>query len=312
MRAVNSPRSCAAPGSVPISARAAVLARMLDYLELTKPRIAVFALVTVAVGYTLGASGNWQLAGLSHAMVGIALVAAGCSALNQFIERSSDARMRRTSNRPLPCGRLLPAEGLFFGLATGILGTMYLVIWVNTLTAVLAVVTFVFYAAVYTPLKRVTSFCTVIGAIPGALPPVLGWTAGGGQLDAAAFTLFAILFLWQFPHFLAIAWLYRNEYHQAGLQMLPSSRPSARVIGLISMVYALALIPVSLLPMQLTLAGNNYLFGALILGAGYLACSVRFAVAESVRTARELLWSSLIYLPTLLLVLTWDYLQLLH
>lgn len=312
MSAVSSPQSCAASGSVPVSARAAAMARLLDYFELTKPRIAVFALVTVAVGYTLGAAGNWQLAGLSHALVGIALVAAGSSALNQFIERSIDARMSRTADRPLPSGRLLPAEGLFFGLATGILGTLYLVVWVNTLTAVLAVVTLVLYAAVYTPLKRVTSLCTAIGAIPGALPPVLGWTAAGGRLDAAAFALFAILFLWQFPHFLAIAWLYRDEYHQAGLRMLPAKRPSARVIGLISIVYALALIPVSLLPTQVALAGDDYLLAALILGAGYLVCAVRFAVGESVRTARELLWSSLIYLPMLLLVLTWDHLQLLR
>lgn len=290
----------------------ALTARLADYLELTKPRIAVLALTAVTVGYVLGSQGRWQVLPLLHALLGIGLVAAGSSVLNQWIERSTDRKMDRTANRPLPAGRLQATEVLWFGLACGLFGTLYLAVAVNALTAWLGVATMFLYVAVYTPLKRHTSLCTAVGAIPGALPPVLGWTAAGGHLDAGAFSLFAILFLWQFPHFLAIAWLYREDYDRAGLRMLP--RPSAKlpIVGAFTVIYALALIPVSLLPSDLALAGDAYYLAAIILGLGYLAASVRFLLNESRRTARSLLLVSLVYLPLLLLALTTDHLRLLQ
>jgi protoheme IX farnesyltransferase len=299
-------------GNVESSAWSSAAARLADYLELTKPKIAVLVLVTVTVGYTLGSTEAWRLAGLLHALLGIALVAAGSSALNQYIEREIDVHMQRTAGRPLPAGRLSPIEVLLFGVVTGVLGALYLAVFVNMLTALLAAATFILYTMIYTPLKRRTSLCTAVGAIPGALPPVLGWTSAGGGLDSGAFALFAILFLWQFPHFLAIAWLYRDQYTRAGLRMLPAAFPSVGVTGLMSVAYALVLIPISLLPRYFSLAGDAYLGVALLLGAGYLLCALRFSIFESVRTARGLLWSSLIYLPLLLIALTWDHLQLLR
>jgi len=312
MSSVGSTKACSTSPSLQVPLRNALAMRLADYLELTKPRIALLVLVVVAVGFTLGGAGNWQLAPLLHAVIGIALVAASSNTLNQYLECSTDARMKRTLNRPLPSGRLPSAEALTFGLLTGILGSLYLAFCVNVLTALLAALTLVMYVAVYTPLKRRTSLCTAIGAIPGALPAVLGWTAAGGRLDWGAFSLFAILFLWQFPHFLAIAWLYRDDYQRAGLRMLPALGPSPKVVGFMSVAYALALIPVSLLPREFALAGDWYVIAALVLGLGYLASAVRFTVNETNRTARELIWSSLIYHPVLLLSLTWDHLQLLR
>lgn len=295
-------------GSVSVPLKSIVAAKLADYLELTKPRIALLALATVTVGYTLGCAGNWLGTPLLHALFGISLVAAGASALNQLLERDTDAQMQRTANRPLPAGRLTPAEVLLFGLITSGLGSLYLAVWVNPLTAMLAVVTLLLYAAAYTPLKRKTSLCTAVGAIPGALPPVLGWTAAGFGLQPGAFVLFAILFLWQFPHFLAIGWLYRDEYARAGLHMLPRQK----VAGWISLLYALALLPVSLLPRSFAMAGDAYCLAAVVLGIGYSICSARFLLHESVQTARGLLWSSLLYLPLLLVSLVWDHLQLLR
>jgi protoheme IX farnesyltransferase len=288
------------------------MGKFADYLELTKPRIAVLALFTVTVGYSLGSQGNWQLVPLLHALFGIALVAAGSSALNQFVERRTDALMNRTSTRPIPDGRLLPGEVLSFGLATGAFGTIYLLLTTHVLTAVLAAATLLIYAALYTPMKRVTSFCTAVGAVAGALPPVLGWTAASGTLDIGALVLFGILFLWQFPHFLAIAWLYREDYARANLKMLPAAASSTRISGLMCVAYALALIPVSLLPSRTGMAGNGYLLAALVLGAGYVLCAAKFLMHESPGTARRVIYSSLVYLPLLLLLLTWDHFQLLR
>jgi protoheme IX farnesyltransferase len=288
------------------------VARFADYRELSKPRIVVLALVTVTLGYSLGSAGTWDGTLLLHALVGIGLVAAGSAALNQFLERHTDGFMRRTANRPLPAGRLLPVEVLLYGIGTGLAGTCYLALAVNLLTAGLALLTLLLYAFVYTPLKRITSLCTAVGAIPGALPPVMGWTAAGGRLDMGAFSLFAIMFLWQFPHFLAIAWLYRDEYLNAGLKMLPNGRPAPRVTGLLAVGHALVLLPVSLLPSQFALAGTAYFLVALVLGIGYLASAVRFLRQETSATARRLLRVSLVYLPVLLSVLAWDHWQLLQ
>jgi heme o synthase len=289
---------------------AARTTRVGDFLELTKPRISAMVLITVTVGYTLATHGEWDLPVLLAALAGVALVASASGAFNQWLEQRTDALMVRTAGRPLPSGRLSSSDVLGFGLTCAVAGTLLLALLVNALTAALTLLTLLLYAGLYTPLKRHTSLCTAVGAVPGALPPVLGWTAAGGALDASALALFAILFLWQFPHFLAIAWLYRQQYDAAGLVMLPRRR-SGRVVGLLAVTYAVALIPVSLLPRSIAMAGDLYLYAAIGLGLIYLAASLRFALQESRDSARSLLWTSLVYLPAVLLVLTVDHLQLL-
>jgi protoheme IX farnesyltransferase len=291
--------------------RTTAVMRLTDYMILTKPRISLLVLLTVSAGFALASADGWRPLLLTHALVGIALVASASSAFNQWLERDSDALMLRTQNRPLPSGRLSPAEVLSFGLATGILGIGWLAAFVNAATAVLSAVTLMLYAGVYTPLKRRTSFGTAVGAIPGAMPPVLGWAAAGAPLDEGALSLFAVLFLWQFPHFLAIAWIYRDQYVAAGFKMLPALGQMPRVTGLMAVGYALALVPLSLFPAACGLAGNTYLFVALALSVAYLAAAVRFAIYESLRSARGLLWTSLAFLPALLVTLVWDHFSLL-
>lgn len=293
------------------------LARLADYIELSKPRIAVMVLITVAVGFVVGQQGPWAwdgaaLATLWHAWLGIAIVAAGSSAINQWWEQQTDARMRRTRSRPLPAGRLNSNEVLVLGLVAALVGNLYLAWQVNWLTAAMTAVTFVLYAGVYTPLKRWTSLCTAVGAIPGAMPPVLGWIAAGQSLDWTAFALFAVMFFWQFPHFLAIAWLYQDDYAAAGLRMLPGVRPARGVTGLMATAYALGLIPISLLPTWWGITGGAYAALALFLGLSYLAASVGFAWDESRMSARRVLWISLVYLPLLLLMLAGDHVRLLN
>ena len=289
----------------------ALALRVADYTEIAKPRISLMVLLTVTVGYLLGVDVAGSPVTLFHAWLGVALVAMGSSALNQWFERETDGRMRRTMNRPLPSGRLGPAEVLTLGIVCGAVGTAYLAAFVNGPTAAMTALTFVLYAGVYTPLKRVTSLCTAVGAIPGALPPVLGWLAAGGRLDWTAASLFGLLFLWQFPHFLAIAWLHRDDYCAAGLRMLPAGRSLPHVTGLLAVGYALGLIPVSLLPAYFGLAGLAYSATALVLGIVYLIASIQFACDETRESARRVLWTSLVYLPLVLIVLTWDHLRLL-
>ena len=285
-------------------------ARFADYRELGKPRIALMALITVAVGFLLANPTGAVLTTLFHTSVGVGLVAIASGALNQYVERKTDAKMIRTANRPLPSGRLSPNEALGFGVGTGILGTGYLAYFVNGPTAILSAVTLLLYVLAYTPLKRMSSLCTLVGAVPGAMPPVLGWAAAGGGDVAGPVSLFGILFLWQFPHLYAIAWLYRQQYANAGLHMLPGQFPPRRLTGLLAIGYALALAPISLLPWASGLAGIGYGAAACVLGAGYLFFSVMFFWNETVRTARRLLWSSLLYLPLLLGVLSFDYWRL--
>lgn len=289
---------------------ATLQSRLTDYVILTKPRIAVMVLAVVSVGYAVGCRGDFEGARLLDALLGIGTIAAGCSVLNQWLERRTDARMRRTARRPLPDGRVSPAEAVTLGAGLAVFGAIWLVLHVNLLTAWLTLATLVAYVGIYTPLKRWTSLCTAIGAVPGAMPPVLGWTAAGGSLDGMALALFGILFLWQFPHFLAIAWIYRDDYEQAGLRMLPRLQ-TPRVVGALAVGYALVLIPVSLLPQQLGLAGSLYFWTAALLGAAYLKASITFARDESRLTARRLLWTSLVYLPLLLAVLSLDHWRLL-
>ncbi len=278
--------------------------RVADYVELTKPRVAVLVLFTVAAGAWLAARSDLDLLLALHTVAATALVAAGASALNQLIERHTDARMRRTENRPLPAGRLQPLEVLLFGLALGTTGLTYLGLATRQpLCVMVAAVTFVLYAFVYTPLKRVTTLNTLVGAVPGALPPVIGWTAVRGSLSPEAGLLFALLFLWQVPHFLAIAWIYREEYGRAGLRMLPVVDRTGKVTGRQMVLYCLVLVLTSLLPVVYGQAGPVYFTGALLLGLLFLRRTLGFAFDVSNAQARRVMRASLLYLPLLLALL---------
>ena len=282
----------------------ALRVRLADYLALTKPRMGVMILFTVAAGAWLAGRGGLNAAVMFHTLLGTALVVAGASALNQVLERSSDALMARTENRPLPSVRLAPAEGWIFGLVLAIVGLGYLTLTLhNRLAALVAAVAFVSYVFVYTPLKKITSLNTLVGAVPGALPPVIGWTAVTGSFDAGAAVLFLILFLWQVPHFLAIARIYRDDYARAGLRMLPVVDRRGDMTSRQMVSYCLVLIPASLMPVLLGQAGILYLLGALLLGVGFLGATVGFLRERSVQRARRVLKFSLIYLPALLALL---------
>jgi protoheme IX farnesyltransferase len=280
------------------------LPRALDFLELTKPRIAVMVLFTVAAGALLARPGAVDVALLLHVVVGTGLVAAAASVLNQLMERHTDALMRRTENRPLPAGRLQPAEACVFGVVLAVIGLAYLAATMRQPLAVLvAAFTLVSYVLLYTPLKRHTTLNTLVGAVPGALPPVIGWTAVTGVFDREAIVLFLIMFLWQVPHFLAIAWMYREDYGRAGLQMLPVMDQGGGITARQMIAYCLALVPVSLMPALLQQAGWLYATGALILGIGFVQASLRFWRERSTPAARKVLHASLVYLPTLLALL---------
>lgn len=284
------------------------LARAIaDYVELTKPRVAVLVLFTVAAGALLAGPGLAEWANLVHVVLGTALVAAGASALNQYLERHSDALMRRTENRPLPAGRLQPVQVLCFGMALGVFGLAYLAATVRQpLTVLAAGLTFLSYVFVYTPLKRVSWVNTLVGAVPGAMPPVIGWTAMRGTLDIEALLLFVILFLWQLPHFYAIAWMYREEYGRAGLQMLPVVDQDGRRTARQMAGFCLALLAASLLPVAAGRLGLLYLVGALVLGLMFFGATVGFARTHSAFHARRVLRASLVYLPVLLALLLLD------
>jgi heme o synthase len=275
--------------------------RWLDFIELTKPRIAVMVLFTVAIGALLAHSVPFDSLQLLHALVGTALVASGASALNQWLERHSDAQMRRTENRPLPAGRLTTAEVLSFGIVLSVLGLGYMVcLMTHLLAAMLTAVTLFSYVLVYTPLKRRTTLNTLVGAVPGALPPVIGWTAMTGTLDVPALVLFLIVFFWQVPHFLAIAWIYREDYARADLKMLPAVDADGTVTGRQMFLYCVALIPVSLLPVVLREASAMYGFGALVLGVFFLKSVCGFLAEPTQPQARKVLHASLLYLPCVL------------
>jgi heme o synthase len=287
------------------------LTRVGDYVQLAKPRIAAMGMVAVAVGYFVSFRGTFAVAELGIACFGIACVAVSCSFLNQWYEQDTDCRMTRTADRPVPSGRIRPGEVLAVGLLLMVVGFVWLFVSVNALTAWLSFVTLVLYVVVYTPLKRVSSLCTVVGAVSGAMPPVLGWTAAGGSLDGGAVALFLLLFTWQFPHFLAIATIYRKDYEAAGLRMLPLVRGDVNGAGFVGVAYACVLIPVSLMVWQQGLAGNLYLVVALTGGVVYLVSSVRFLLEQSAERARQLVLCSIVYLPAVLLTMTWDHYRLL-
>jgi protoheme IX farnesyltransferase len=270
-----------------------------DYLELTKPRITMMVVLTALVGFVMASPRTLDLAALAAALVGTGLVAAGASTLNMFVERDIDARMHRTMRRPLPAGRLRPVDALAFGLAVTVAGVAVLLWTRGTTTAFVAALTWTSYLFAYTPLKPRTSLSTIVGAFPGALPPVIGWAAATGSVEPGAWVLFAIMFLWQIPHFLAIAWIYREDYARGGLPMLPVLDPEGLVTGRQAVANSLALLVVSLTPVLARMAGALYLWGAVALGIAFTAAAGVAAVRRTVSAARLLFLTSVLYLPAL-------------
>lgn len=293
--------STAATESPALSALPAERSRFADYLELTKPRIAVMVLFTVAAGAWLAGRGAVDALLLLNAVLGTGLVAAGASVLNQLLERHTDARMRRTENRPLPSGRVQPVEAALFGLGLAAAGLAYLAVTVRQpLTVLLAALTFISYVWIYTPLKRHTTLNTLIGAVPGALPPVIGASAVQGTVGFEALLLFAVIFLWQVPHFYAIAWIYRDDYARAGMKMLPVTDRGGVVTGWQMVLFCLALVAVSVAP---ALTGHAPPLSAILCGAlglMFLATAISFLRERTARRARAVLRASLVYLPLLL------------
>jgi protoheme IX farnesyltransferase len=273
-----------------------------DYLELSKSRIVMMVLITTAAGYFFAAPHvDWAL--LLNALAGTALVAAGTNALNQYIERDHDARMKRTRLRPLPDGRISPRAALLFSIAIAIIGTVYLGLAVNWLTAALGAFTLTTYIFVYTPLKRVSTICTLIGAIPGAIPPLMGWTAATGSIRAGGWIIFAILFFWQLPHFMAISWMYRDDYARGGFAMLAVQDKDGQTTARHAVFYSFALLTVSVLPPLFGLSTFVYLAGAVIAGAALTFASFAFLASRTPARARRLFMASNIYLVVMMALL---------
>jgi heme o synthase len=289
------------------AARTPARGRSADFVSLTKPRLNTLVLITSVAAYYLADGHRLPWWHLLHTIVGTALVAGGASALNQHWERDTDRLMRRTRFRPLPDARLHPQDALWFGIALSAVGLADLTLFVNPLTAVIAALTLLSYVLLYTPLKTRTSLSTIVGAVPGALPALIGWTAVTNSLSAGGWILFGIVFMWQMPHFLAIAWLFRDDYAQAGIPLLPVVEPDGRSTGRQSVLYAAGLVPVSLLPMAAGLATAYYLVGALTLGAILLVLSLEFASSRSTASARRLFYGTILYLPLLWIALLADH-----
>jgi len=277
--------------------------------DLVKARLTFLVLLTTAVGFYMGWRGPMDFWLMAHTLAGTTLLACGAAALNQLWEREHDARMRRTAERPLPSGRLQPETVLVFGGICSAAGLIYLVVAVNLLTSVLGAATLASYLFVYTPLKRVTWLNTAVGAVPGALPPLMGWTAARGDLTGEGWALFVILFFWQIPHFLAIAWLYREDYEKAGFVMLPSLDPEGYRTGRQAVSHTLLLVTASLMPFLFHLTGVVYLCGALLLGAASLFCAAQFSRQLTRPRARQLFFISILYLPLLLGLMVLDKLK---
>ncbi len=284
-------------------APAAIPGRFADFCELVKARLMTLMLVTTLAGFYMGWNGAMDWLRLVNTLVGTTLVAWGSAALNELLERRADAAMHRTRDRPLPSGRMSPDTALLIGFVLAASGLVYLFFLVNLLAATLAAVTLATYLFAYTPLKRRTTLNTLVGAIPGALPPMIGWAAARGTVDNGAWALFAILFCWQMPHFLAIAWLYREDYARAGFVMLPNLDETGAVTGRQAVNYSFALLLVSLVPGVLGMAGRGYFVGAFVLGVGMIVYAVRMQLAPGRKYARQLFFASIIYLPLLLALL---------
>ena len=296
------------------SARSGVLAtlvsRFADYRQMARPRIMTMSAAAVLSGFVLASPivMSWPVVGI--AIAGICCLVAASSVLNQVMEAATDKRMNRTSDRPVASGRISHVEGAAFGILASVTGAILLWVFVNHTTSIAAFGTMLCYVLLYTPLKRISTLCTTVGAVPGAMPPVLGWLAAGGEFGLEALALFAVFFVWQFPHFLAIGWIYRDDYERAGLKMLPSFSDDGARTGWIALSYALAFVPVSCLPRIAGLAGPGYMSAALVLSLGYLWLTVRFVMDRTNVRARQLMVGSLICLPVLLLCLVADYLRL--
>jgi protoheme IX farnesyltransferase len=279
---------------------------LFDYWELTKPEINFLIAITAAAGFWLGspaARPHFLWTQFLHTLLGTILVASGAATLNQLIELRYDAQMRRTARRPLVSGRIAPSHALWFGVLLSFFGVMYLAISTNALAALLAALTLLSYLFLYTPLKRITPLCTLVGAVPGAAPPLIGWAAASGHLDAAAWVLFAIVFLWQFPHFMSIAWMYREDYGRAGYLVLPAGERKDSFVIWQCLLPGLGLFAVALVPALRSQSGIVYFAGAFVLGAVFLYYSARFAAERSIVCARQLLFASILYLPVLFALL---------
>ena len=287
------PHACESTAEVRPSARTA------DLVALTKPRLNLLILVTTLAGLYLASPDGVSIAVLVHTLAGTALVAGGAAALNMALERDTDRSMRRTRERPVPAGRVSSTEGAVFGSLLAVAGLVELALGAMPAAAVVALVTLVSYVLVYTPMKTRTSLATLVGAVPGALPPVIGWAAATGRVEFPAIVLFGIVFFWQMPHFLAIAWMYRDDYAAAGIPLLPVLEPDGRRTGIQELVYAATLWPVSLLPILVGLAGTAYAAIATLLGFGFITLAARFAHDCSAVTARALFLGSILYLPLL-------------
>jgi protoheme IX farnesyltransferase len=277
-----------------------------DYLELTKPRITWLIVMSTAVGYYFGHTGPWLIWPLIHTLFGTALMASGTAALNQWYERDADKHMKRTQMRPLPSGRLQPTPSLVFGIIVALAGALEMGLGVNWLTAGLGTLTLAMYLFLYTPLKQKTWWSTTVGAFPGAMPPLIGFAGAANALTADAWVLGAILFLWQFPHFYAIAWMYREDYSRAGIQMLPVVEPDGESTARQILLYSILLIPISLLPKMMGMTGTIYLVGALAMGIAFLYSGVQVLLNKTKLRARRVLLTSVVYLPVLYLLMVLD------
>ena len=276
------------------------------FADLVKARLTMLVLLTMLTGFYVGWRGPMDFALMLNMLAATALVAAGAAALNQLLEREYDAKMSRTQNRPLPSGQLQPTTVMLFGGVCSVAGLVYLALAVNLLTCVIGAITLFSYLFIYTPLKRVTWLNTLIGAVPGALPPLMGWTAARGELSGAGWALFAIVAFWQIPHFMAIAWMYRDEYARAGFKMLPVVDPDGQRTSQQALSNALGLLIVSLCPFAFKVAGPVYLMSALVLGVVFIWCAIRFSRQLTLARARQLFLASILYLPLLLAVMVLD------
>ncbi len=279
---------------------------LIDFIKLTKPKLLLLVLITTVSGFYLGSEGILDTRLMIITLIGTTFVAAGALVLNQYIERDIDAIMKRTKNRPLPDGRLEAKSALIFGLTLAMAGLFINFVFVNTLTGTLAVISMVSYLLVYTPMKTKSAFCIVIGAVPGALPVAGGWIAASGTFDQGALILFAILFFWQIPHSLAIAWLYKSDYEKAGMRLLPDSYPGDNATGHQVLINTTALLPIGLMPSILGMTGHLHFFAALMLGAIFALYAAKFAMNQSVPSAKKLLYASYLYIPFQLGIMSFD------
>jgi heme o synthase len=280
--------------------------RIADYWDLTKPGITFLVVITAFAAAYLASGATPDLLTLFRAVFGIALISSGGGALNHYLERSRDSLMNRTRNRPIPSGRLHPGEALVFGSILSVSGILYLAIAGNLLTGILGAITLIFYIGIYTPLKSRSPHSTIVGAVPGAMPPILGWTAITGSISVEAFALFAIVFFWQMPHFLGIAWMYRKDYEKGGFLILPVIEPDGKSTMRMSLTYCLGLIPISLLPAVLNLAGSVYFVGAIVFGLGFLYFAIKTTLHISNQNARNLVLASVLYLPVIMALIVID------